>query len=489
MIDLTDEDGPSKRADANIVIFGASGDLTRRKLVPALHSLACEGLLSPDTQVLGVARSSISDEEFRERLYSGVEEYSRHNPGICQLWDNFAPRHSYLQGGYDESQTYDKLEDRLRSFPTENVLFYLATPPTVVPSVVRNLRKQGLNVSESGFRRIVLEKPFGKDLDSACRLNDILHRAFEEDQIYRIDHYLGKETVQNIMTFRFANGIFEPLWNRDYIDHVQITMSEQIGVGNRARYYEGAGVFRDIFQNHLLQLLANVGMEPPYAFNQKALRDEKAKVLRGLRELELENCVRGQYRGYREEEGVAPDSTTATFGALKLFIDNWRWQGVPFYLRSGKNLARKSTEITLVFKATPHRLFPNNADLTSNRLSLCIQPDEGVRMLFETKVPKAGMRTTPVNMDFNYGDKFGPDALPDAYERLLLDAIEGDIALFARQDEIELAWEFLDPLLEELEKGREPQIYEPDSWGPEGAKRLIQEDGREWICACGDNPC
>jgi glucose-6-phosphate 1-dehydrogenase len=470
---------------AAIVIFGASGDLTQRKLMPALHTLACNGLLHPGTQVIGVARSSLSNKAFHDRLYKGVANYSRSEPRICKLWNRFTERVSYLAGSYDDPDTYRRLGAQLAQLDEQagtegNRLFYLAMPPALYPLVIEQLGQAGLNHNPNGWTRIIIEKPFGHDLESARRLNAQVHAVFDEDQVYRIDHYLGKETVQNIMTFRFANTIFEPLWNRNYVDHVQISMLESVGVGHRTGYYDQAGVLRDMFQNHMLQLLTLTTMEPPSAFNAKTLRDEKVKVLQSLRPIPLTDGVWGQYQGYRDEDGVAPDSPTPTFIALKLYVDNWRWQGVPFYLRSGKKLDQKATEVTLQFKRVPHLLFPEKAGLTPNSLSLCIQPDEGMHLHFETKIPGAGMQTAPVDMEFHYGEHFGERVLPEAYERLLLDAIQGDASLFARGDEIELAWRLVDPLTVDVE----PVLYAPGSWGPSAADALLTRDGRDWIMGC-----
>jgi glucose-6-phosphate 1-dehydrogenase len=479
---------------ATIVIFGASGDLTQRKLVPALHSLTCEGLLPPTSQIVGVARSPLSDKEFRYRVYDGVTDYARLKPGICELWSRIENRLFYLSGSYDDPKTYRHLAERLAQFDAEagtqgNRLFYLATPPVLYPVIVEQLGQAGLNRSHSGWTRIIIEKPFGRDLASARQLNEQIHAVFDESQVYRIDHYLGKETVQNILTFRFANAIFEPMWNRNYVDHVQISVAESVGVGHRAGYYDKAGVLRDMFQNHLLQLLTLTAMEPPARFEANALRDEKVKVLQALRS--TIRGVRGQYHGYLDEPGVAQNSQTPTYAAFQLFVDNWRWQGVPFYLRSGKHLPAKTTEMAIQFKCVPHLMFPLSPEeeITPNVLSLCLQPDEGIHLRFETKRPGAGMSTRSVDMEFHYAKDFGKGALPDAYERLLLDAMQGDASLFARADEIELAWGLIDPILAGWEHPDAPPLifYEPASWGPIEADEFLAQDGRAWIHRCGEH--
>lgn len=484
-----------------VVIFGASGDLTRRKLMSALFSLSCEGLLPEHFAVVGVARSDLSNDDFQQRMQEGIETYSRIKPDeLCQKWPGFVRNLLYHQANYDDPAGYKSLSQLLAKINEEqnikcNYLFYLATPPTLYPTIVEQLGKAELaQQTAHSWRRIIIEKPFGHDLPSAVELNNQVHKVFDESQVYRIDHYLGKETVQNLLVFRFGNAIFEPLWNRNYIDHVQITVAEEVGLGSRAGYYDTAGVMRDMFQNHLLQLLTLTTMEPPAEFNATALRDEKVKVLKAVRPIELEDVgqytVRAQYRTYRDEKGVAPGTETPTFAVLKLSIDNWRWRNVPFYLRSGKAMAGKVTEVSIQFRQVPHLMFPlpPSERLPPNVLGLCIQPNEGVNLRFETKIPGAGMRTRPVDMTFLYEQDFGKGILPDAYERLILDALHGDAALFTRSDEIELAWSLVDPILQGWANKHAPALafYESGTWGPGKADEFIQTDGREWLYGCSE---
>lgn len=486
-------DSNSNVPACTLVIFGASGDLTQRKLVPALHSLNCDDLLPESIQVLGVSRTEMTDAEFRQHLKQGVVEHGRFE---AQMWDRFAKRLYYMPGSYDEPETFQRLRDRLKQFDKEvgtqgNRLFYLAIPPFLYTEVIRMLGECGLNRSDDGWVRVIVEKPFGRDLESAKKLNQEIHRYFDEDQIFRIDHYLGKETVQNIMAFRFANFIFGEMWGRNYVDHVQISALESVGVEHRGGYYDQAGVVRDMIQNHILQLLSLTAMEPPASLNDKALRDEKVKVLQAVREIQMSEIVWGQYEGYREEAEIDPRSRTPTYIGMRLYVDNWRWQGVPFYLRAGKGLKKKNTEITLLFKQVPHLIIPKSTSPVSNELSICIQPDEGMHLRFELKMPGAEMLTWPVSMDFHYEDVFGEKALPDAYERLILDSIQGDKSLFARNDEIERAWELITPILEEWEQMDEPPLlrYEHGTWGPEEADEFIsKDDHRKWVICCQHEP-
>ena len=475
----------------SVIIFGASGDLTWRKLVPSLYDLFRKGRFPSDFRIVGYARSEYTDESFREHLREGLVKFSDFEQ---DLWDQFAEAIYYVQGNYDSPEDMQRLDATLRRLEPEGAgrLFHLSVPPKLYATIVTCLGHAEMARDSGGWRRVVIEKPFGHDLQSARRLNEEIHRVLDEEQIYRIDHYLGKETVQNMLVFRFANAIFEPVWNRNYISHVQITAAEAVDVEHRAGYYDGVGVLRDMFQNHLLQLLALVAMEPPASFEANALRNEKVKVLSAIRPMPPEQLAdqsaRGYYEGYRETQGVAGDSQTATYAALKLFIDNWRWQGVPFYLRSGKALARKTTEVSVHFKCPPHLMFDRAPDeeITANYIALCIQPDEGIHLRFEVKVPDTTAEMKSVDMEFHYGDAFGPMAIPDAYERLLLDAMQGDPALFTRADEIELAWQLIDSVIAGSQTEHAPplEVYPRESWGPQRAQKLLADDGFNWTDGC-----
>jgi glucose-6-phosphate 1-dehydrogenase len=480
-----------------LVIFGATGDLTARKIVPALYNLALQRLLPAAFAVVGAARADLTAEQFRERLHADLVRFSRTKPINEDVWRSFAENVLYVSTrdgeGY-ETLRHTLAEVDVRSGTNGNRLFYLATPPLAYGPIIDMLREHRL--TEDVNARVVIEKPFGRDLASAIELSQKLQKVFTEDEIFRIDHYLGKETVQNILVLRFANGIFEPIWNRQYVDHVQITVAESLGIEERGAYYEQVGALRDIVQNHLLQLLALVGMEPPVSFDAKSVRDEKLKVLRAIRPMAEDdvesNVVRGQYgpgfiegtpaRGYREEDGVDPRSTTETFVAIRGFIDNWRWEGTPFYLRTGKRLPKRTTEIAIQFRAAPHAVFSREAaeDLEPNALVLRIQPDEGISLKFGAKVPVQGIRIRSVNMDFVYGASFMVDA-PDAYETLILDALRGDATLFTRQDEVEQQWRYVDPIARAWAAGLgDLPIYPAGTWGPTEADLLVAQDGREW---------
>ena len=476
-----------------LVIFGASGDLTQKKLFPALYSLAFRKLLPDRFAVLGVARTEETDDAFKERMKDAVQQHGR-DEFRQDVWDTLSDGMRYVatdfadEGGQDEvASTLEEL-DRERGLHGNRV-YYLAIPPSVFPTVVRALGKRR---TTKGWTRLIVEKPFGHDLQSACTLNDVIHEHFAEDEVFRIDHYLGKETVQNMLALRFANGIFEPIWNRQFIDHVQITVAESIGIEGRAGYYEQAGAIRDIFQNHLLQLLAITAMEPPIDFTAESVRNEKVKVLRAMHTPGPKSVVRGQYGrgfiegeevpGYREEEGVDPQSMTETYVAAKLYVDNWRWADTPFYVRMGKRLPRRETTIAIQFKRAPHPPFEETAadGLRPNVLLVHIQPDEGVSLAIGAKVPGQGMTIRTVHMDFLYGGAFRT-GMPEAYERLILDCMIGDATLFTRADEIEEQWLLVDAIVAAWQRDR-PAFpnYAAGTWGPPSSEELLRRDGRSW---------
>lgn len=480
----------------SIVIFGISGDLAQRKLIPALFNLYQKDRLTADFQIIGFAGRKWTDEDLRRNAREGIRSFTRY-PVNENAWESFSKKLHYFSGDFRKPDSYEDLSHLLAKLEQNegNRLFYLATPPDFFTDIISNLGYVGLLEEQNGWRRVVIEKPFGTNLESAQELNREIHRVLREDQIYRIDHYLGKETVQNILVARFANTIFEPLWNRNYIDSVQITVAEQVGLEGRAAYYDQVGVVRDMFQNHLLQLLSLVAMEPPASHKADDQRDEKVKVMKSIRKISPDqvglHTVLGQYRGYKEEAGVAPGTQTATFAAIRFYIDNWRWQGVPFYLRSGKKMKEKVSEITVQFKPPPHLMFPLPADyeFTSNSLTLCLQPDEGIHVKFEAKVPDTIADTRQVDLEYHYRDVFGENSIPEAYERLLLDAKNGDASLFTRSDRSELAWALLDPILDAWEGPDAPPLalYEPGSWGPLEADWLLEKDARKWVKGCGDH--
>jgi glucose-6-phosphate 1-dehydrogenase len=486
-----------------VVIFGASGDLTKRKLVPALYRLAQERLLPAEFAIVGLARTEMSTDEFRARMKEAVVEFSEDKRVDEEVWDSFAQGLHYLTADINTPADYDKLSELLAQVDGErgtqgNRLFYLSVAPKFYAEAVKQLGEHNLaKPTDKGWVRVIVEKPFGTDLESARALNRELLQHLDEQQIYRIDHYLGKETVQNLLVFRFANGIFEPLWNRQYIDHVQLTNAEMVGVEGRGGYYETAGVVRDMIQNHVFQVLSLVAMEPPVNLGSEAVRDEKIKAMEAARAFTPERvrkeCVRGQYGpgsiagqpvpGYRQEVDVAPDSTTETFSMLTMYFDNWRWAGVPFYVRSGKRLPKRVTEIAIHFKAAPLPLFGEAMEqMTPNQLIIRIQPDEGITLRFAAKVPGQVTNIRDVNMDFRYGASFGVQ-LAEAYERLLLDCILGDSTLYARKDMTERGWEIVMPILDEWAETKD-QVnfpnYEAGTWGPKEADTLIEKDGRRW---------
>jgi glucose-6-phosphate 1-dehydrogenase len=493
---------PLPKGDSCIlVIFGASGDLTKRKLVPALYDLACAGCMAPNFEVLGVSRTATTDDAFRTTMHESTMKSRDTREFTDTCWESFANRLHYFQGDINEHEFYgrlkQKLEEMTKNGSSSNYLFYVSTPASLAAPIVEGLGSVGLNKHEKSWTRIVLEKPFGRDLRSAHELNEIVASVFDEEQVYRIDHYLGKETVQNMLVFRFGNSIFEPVWNRNYIDYVEITAAEPLGVESRAAFYEETGALRDMMANHLLQLLTLTAMEPPVAFDANSVREQKVAVLRSIWPMTLEEVarktVRGQYGagaingqpviGYRDEPGVDPKSTTETFAAVELHVNNWRWAGVPFFMRSGKRLPRPVTEIRVHFKRTPQALFASTTDeqIEHNVVTLRIQPNEGIAMRFAAKQPGTQMKTIPVQMDFLYREAFGADT-PVAYETLLLDAMRGDPTLFTRRDEVEAEWKIITPIEDAWAELPPPSFpnYPAGSEGPAESHLLISGNHRHW---------
>ncbi len=470
------------------VIFGANGDLTKRKLLPALYRLAYERRLPASFAIIGNSRTPLSDEEFRDKMKESVRQFLEDSPFDDELWVSFARNIYYVAGDLKDPQMYSGVGKKLAELGQKNVLFYLSTQPSYYEPIVECLGAAKLADSNEGaWRRIVIEKPFGHDLSSAIALNNAIHRVVPEHEVYRIDHYLGKETVQNILAFRFGNGIFEPVWNRRYVSHVQITAAESIGVEGRGAYYQEAGALRDMIQNHLLQVASTIAMEPSAVFEPDAVRDERAKLLRSIKIMQpdqvSENAVAGQYRGFRQEPGVDPQSQTDTFAAATFLIDNWRWAGVPFYIRTGKKLPKRTTDIAIQFNNAPHAMFTSDngsASAQPNLLIVRIQPEEGISLRFLSKQPGSGMRLRPVSMDFNYGSSFG-ERSPTAYETLLVDAMIGDATLYTRQDMVEASWRVVQPILEDWQSRKHDfPNYDPGTWGPEAADAMLARRGHHW---------
>ena len=496
--DLNDRRLGQIAGPSGLVIFGVTGDLSRKKLMPAVYDLANRGLLPPGFALVGFARREWKDQDFMEVVRESVTKYAR-TPFREDVWRQLAEGIRFVAGDFDDDAAFDRLGETIAELDRErgtmgNHAFYLSIPPRSFPLVTEQLRRSGLATpKENQWRRVVIEKPFGSDLVSARELNAVVESVFPADSVFRIDHYLGKETVQNILALRFANMFYEPIWNSNYVDHVQISMAEDVGVGGRAGYYDGIGAARDVIQNHLLQLLALTAMEEPVSFDAADLRAEKEKVLSAIKlPTDLSTgTARGQYsggwqggvevKGFLDEEGMNPESVTETFAAMRLDIDTRRWSGVPFYLRAGKRLGRRVTEIAVVFKRAPQYLFEESqvSSLSENALVIRVQPDEGVTMKFGSKVPGAGMQVRDVTMDFGYGHAFTEES-PEAYERLILDMLLGDPPLFPRHEEVELSWKILDPIEEFWATAGKPDQYAPGSWGPESSHKMMRRDGREW---------
>jgi len=476
-----------------IVIFGASGDLTSRKLIPALYELFRKGRLPKGTRIVGTSRTEFSHDAWRDQLAESTAKFVGERFDK-ESWQKFAPSIYYRAGDISQAESFVSLAtflDELEGDDQATRVYYLSTAPRFYQPAVAHLGAAGMADETGAPRRIVIEKPFGTDLQSARELNVAVHEVFKEHQVYRIDHYLGKETVSNILAFRFANTIFEPVWNRNYIDHVQITAAEEVTIGHRAGFYETAGVLRDMFQNHLMQLFTLTAMEAPARFEADSVRDEKVKVLRAVRPMRKKkvahNTVRGQYRTYRDEPNVDPQSETATFGAIKLRVDNWRWQGVPFYLRSLKASSCRTTQIVIQFRQPPHLMFDTESlkSFDANRLILQIQPAEGIQLQFQTKVPDAGMQMRLTDLDFRFRAQFSSD-MPEAYQRLLLDAMQGDASLFSRSDEVELAWGIIDPIQQVWDSSAAPPLglYAEGDWGPSTSTAWMEQQGRQWFDMC-----
>ena len=475
-----------------IVIFGASGDLTSRKLIPALYRLHAKDRLPEGSRIVGVSRSPYEHEQWRNSLKETTSNFLGSHFD-AQRWESFAESIFYQPGDIKEPKDFKRLAKFLDEIEAEGSLgrvYYLSTMPQLYEAAVEQLGAAGLADDSQGYRRVIIEKPFGTDRESAEALNQSIQSVFREDQIYRIDHYLAKETVQNVFALRFANSIFEPIWNRNYVDHVQITVAEEVVIGRRAGYYDTSGILRDMFQNHLLQLLMITAMEPPARYDGTLVRDEKVKVLLSMRKMAgsdfANQTVRGQYKGYRSEEGVPEGSETATFAALKLYCDNWRWKDVPFYLRSGKGMSCRTTQIVIQFRNVPHMVFGEKSRTPlGNRLVIQVQPAEGIQLHFETKVPDSEMKTRTSTLDFSFRGQ-GDASMPDAYQRLLLDSMHGDASLFARSDEVELAWGIIDPIIAAWNSPAAPplHIYETGLWGPTESTQWMYDQGREWFDVC-----